>query len=178
MDKPSDALEAAKSYYNVCSYKKTPYAIQLVALCLVKFRPDDADIGRRFRLEQTVGEAPTSSPTDESALPATTEPGNSILKSIAIDEDVYDAAIKDWSSRSVEFSDRVSYANVLLAADHCQDAEKVFRELYHLASTQKELNTAIEGIARSLRAEDGNVARANAWLLSLQQSSGNSGNQQ
>jgi hypothetical protein len=175
MDKPQDALQAAKSYYNTCAFKKTPYAIQLVALCLVKCRPDDPDVARRFRDEQANASAPADAAdaSQVGATQSTTEPTvASTLKSIVIDQSIYKAAIADWSQRSVEFSERVSYGNILLAADRCEDAEKVYRELYKLASTQKELDSATEGIARTLRAEDGNVNRANAWLLSLQQAAG------
>jgi hypothetical protein len=58
-----------------------------------------------------------------------------------------------------------------LIADKSAEAEALFRELYQSAGTQQDLATATEGLARSLRAEDGTLARANAWLLSLQQAS-------
>jgi hypothetical protein len=144
----------------------------------VKCHPDDPDVGRKFRSDQAVEAAPAAQSPDNNSnnATATTQSATDLtLKSITIDPSVYNMAIKDWSQRSVEFADQVSYGNVLLAADQAQNAEKVFRELYRLAATQKELTTATEGIARSMRAEDGNVARANAWLLSLQQNQNSQG---
>jgi len=90
-----------------------------------------------------------------------------MLKSIVIDPATYEPSIKYLSTRP-KFSDRAAYGYLLLEADRGQDGEQVFRELYRLAGSQKELAVAIEGIACSLRAEDGTLSRANAWLSTLQ----------
>jgi hypothetical protein len=161
LDKGPQAMEAAKSYYNVCRLSDTQAAIGLVGLCLAKCHPDDDGIALRFRQEQAGASSPSGPSTQSSERP--------MLKSVAIDSSPYAQAIKRWSTRT-KFSDRAGYANLLLAADNAPDAEKVFRQLAALAATQDEANLAAEGIARSLRAEDGNLARANAWLASLQQS--------
>jgi hypothetical protein len=160
LGRPGEALQAAKSHYNVCDLNQTQAAIDLVGLCLAACHPSDDDIIRKFRNEQAMASAAATDPT--ASQPAST------LSSIVIDATVYKKAIRTWSIRK-PFKDRVGYGNLLLAADRGADAEMVFRDLYKLAATQDELNTAVEGIARSLRAEDGNLARANAWLAALEQ---------
>jgi len=166
LDKPQEALQAAKSYYNVCELKLTNKAIDLVAICLAKSYPDDLEIVPKFRSEQNEASRMV---TDATSQPETPAANPQILKSVKIDDGMFADALKAWSQKTQEFNDRVSYGNLLLAANHGQDAEKLFRELYKMAATDKELSAAADGLARTLRAEDGNVARASFWLLSLQQ---------
>ena len=92
-----------------------------------------------------------------------------MLKSVKVDPQPFAEAIRKRENASSKFADRLGYGNLLLAADRSSDAEALFRQLYQSASTQQDLAAATEGLAGSLRAEDGNLARANAWLLSLQQ---------
>ena len=163
----NQALQAAKGYYNVCYMKNSTNAIQLVAQCLAQADLDDDTIAQRFINEQNIA---ASAATDGS----TTQPATPMLKTVQIDPTLYADALKKWKARTVltgDFNDFASYANVLLVADQADQAEKIFESLYKQATTQDDLNTAIEGIARSMRAEDGNVGRANAWLLSLQKAS-------
>jgi hypothetical protein len=164
------ALQSAKSYYNVCFMKNTPNAIKLMAQCLTQAHPNDADISQRFINEQSTADGAT--PDAAAGGQSATQPAaTSILQSIQIDPTLYANAINKWKAKTVlagDFNDFASYANLLLVADQGDQAEKIFESLYKQATTQDDLNTAIEGIARSMRAEDGNVGRANAWLLSLQ----------
>jgi hypothetical protein len=162
MGKSQEALQAAKSYYNVCYMKNTNDAINLVAQCLVVCHPENTEIVREFRIEQSGAGANNA---DSGTQPAP------MLQSVTVDAASYNDAINKWNAKSTvsgKFYDYFPYANLLLLADRGQDAQKVFTQLYQLATTQDELNDAAEGIARSMRAEDGTVFRANAWLLSLQ----------
>jgi hypothetical protein len=163
LDRPQEALQAAKSNYNVCDMKGTQKAIELVGEALATCHPDDDEIIRRFRNEQAIASG-MGTDGGPASLPS------AMLASVVIDPKPYAKAIKSWSIKT-RFTDRASYANLLLAADRCQEAERVYRELYKLAATQQEIDLAVEGIARSLRAEDGTLARANTWLAALQQSS-------
>jgi hypothetical protein len=164
-NKADDALSAAKSYYNACAYRQTTGAVDLLAQCLTKARPTDADIARRFRSEQAAASVPLAgaAPTD-----APTPDAGPILKGITIDEKPWDAAIQTWSSKTTKAADRGGYANLLLAADRGKEAEAVFREIYMSATTNEDYVTGAEGIAKSLRAEDWTVARSNAWLASIE----------
>src|SRR5271170_5776091 len=163
------AIQAAKGYYNVCYMKNTPNAIQLVAQCLTQVHPNDSDIAQRFLNQQSSA----SDVTPDAGT--TTQPATPMLTTIQIDPTLYADSLNKWKNRTVltgDFNDFASYANVLLVADQPNQALKIFETLYKQASMQDDLNTAIEGIARSMRAQDGNVGRANAWLLSLQKQSG------
>jgi hypothetical protein len=56
--------------------------------------------------------------------------------------------------------------DLLLLADRPKEARAAFEKAYTLAS-DKDLATASESIARCMRAEDGSIGRANAWVLSI-----------
>jgi hypothetical protein len=90
-----------------------------------------------------------------------------VIKIIQIDAKPYGDAIAFAKDSAISFDGTVNYGNLLLVCDRSQEAEAVFKELFQRASTQQELDTAAEEIARSLRAEDGNSIRANTWLQSL-----------
>ncbi|HTV47283.1 MAG TPA: hypothetical protein VMG59_02455 [Phycisphaerae bacterium] len=180
LNKPQEALDAAKSYYNVCNMQKTNDAVDLVAQCLAAYHPDDLQIAQAFRAEQSgsgAGNANSSNQTEADVVAGNAPPSQSasMLQSVQIDQTLYNTAIGKWNAQSTvsgKFYDYVAYGNLLLMADRGQDAQNVFTRLFQLANTQQELNDAAEGIARSMRAEDGTVFRANAWLISLQKQSG------
>jgi hypothetical protein len=164
MNKPMDALEAAKSYYNICRLKQTPRAVEVVGLCLTQANPEDTEIADRFRHEQAVqsqiGAGAATQPADSpQALPLGAK-----LKSVVIDAQPYEDGLAEWSGRGRRFEFQRNDADLLLAADKATEAETIFRDLFSRARTQEQIDTANEGIARSLRAEDGNLARANAYL--------------
>jgi hypothetical protein len=171
LEKPQEALQAAKGYYNVCSLANTSDAISLVGICLAKAHPEDLEIVRRFKKQQA---AASQMQNDGDSATASPPPGNgSMLKSVKIDSAVYEDGLKEWATKT-DFDQRVNYANLLLISDRCADAEQIFRELYQTADSDQNLQVAMDGIARTLRAEDGDVARTNAWLISLQQQAANS----
>jgi len=153
LNRDKEALGAAKSYYNVCALKDTGAALDLIEKCL-----KDKDEVFRFRAEQATA-------SRAAANGAGNAPTNSFLKSVHVDPQPYAKAFETWK----EHPQSVEYANLLLAADRPAEAEAIFRELFKSAPAAG-LPVCIEGIARSLRAEDGNVARADAWLLALQNS--------
>lgn len=159
LGRPHEALAAAKSYYNACDLTMTGHAVDLVAQSLAKAHPEDAGIADRFKAEQTQASGGT---VDKTRKP--------VLQSVQFDvfqRLSYDAAVKIWSAKNTRFTDRVAYGHLLLVADKSADAEKLFRDLYQVATTQDELTQATEGIAKAIRAQDGNLARANKWLAAL-----------
>jgi hypothetical protein len=151
LGKTNEGLAAAKSYYNVCALKDTGAATDLIAKCL-----KDTDQVIRFRAEQEAASSAAANGTGNA-------PVTSFLKSVIVDQQPYAAALEARKSHHLS----TGYANLLLAADRPADAEAIFRQMFKSASTAGDLGVYIEGIARSLRAEDGNVARADAWLLAL-----------
>jgi hypothetical protein len=161
LGKNDEALKVAKGYYNVVEIKNTAAAVDFVGTCLAKAHPEDGEIVRKFRNEQAQASQGTA-------------PEKAMLKEIVVDSGPFEAALRVMATKT-RYIDRVAYGNLLLIADKGEDAEKLFRELYQVAATQEELTQATEGIARALRAEDGNVARANAWLVKVQSSGAGAG---
>jgi hypothetical protein len=155
------ALAQAKAFYNVATMAETERAIPLVAEALRQTRgAADADIGRRFTQQQIAAA--------EAARPAT-QPGvasDSVLKTIHIDSQPYEANIGELRAMRPSYLNRTRLGNLLLLADRPTEARRAFEEALPLAKTEQ-LPAAVEGIARAIRAEDGTVARANAYILSL-----------
>lgn len=157
------ALGEAKSLYNVCAMKNAARAIVLVCDCLKAARPNGADLVRQFRLEQV--QLPDAA-ADGDAKPAPAAGGRpgTVLSGVKVDGVAYLEAIDRETGD--KFGSLWTWGNLLLMADKPAEAQKVFESAYRMAS-EKELGQATEALARAMRAQDGSVARANAWLLSL-----------
>jgi hypothetical protein len=164
LGKPDDALVVSKMSYNVGPFKNTDDAIDLICECLAAKYPDNLDIVRKFRAEQMAGsiakENGASSQPDNLTVPGQGEAP--FLKSVKIPTDACDPLL-DRSAASHD-ERAVLRANAYLLVDRGSDAEKLFKRMYQLAENQQEEDSAMEGIARSLRAEDGTIGRANAWI--------------
>lgn len=159
-DKPAEALTAAAIYYNTARLKDTSDAITLVAQCLMFGRPDEPGIARRFKRQQMAGAStqPVASPGENLGPP--------VLASIKIDPKPYEATIAKIKPRS--YRDFLNKGNLLLLAGRFKEAHQAFENAYDLAS-DKAMPEAIENVARAIRAENGCVGPANAYILSLQQ---------
>jgi hypothetical protein len=175
------ALQAAKSLYNVSTMNDLPQAMLLVAQCLNAAHPKDLGWAERFRQEQVAGAAfdgqivvqangdpnrppvlepaPTTRPTTQPAVGAA-----SVLASIHIDDPAYSNAVEHWFGE--DYGGLCGKGNLLLMADRAADAKIVFDRAYALGAPQN-LADASESIARCMKAEDGSIGRANAWILSL-----------
>ena len=156
--KPREALPLAKSLYDVCGMSSTSKAIDLIAECLydINASGDPAGAVKRFKLQQIHGAATTQpSGADDNTLsqiqmdPKQYAPG---LQHVELVDNSWDAAL--------------GKGNLLLLAGQAKEAAKVFEKAYALASDSN-LAAATEAMARAMRAEDGTVGRANAWILSL-----------
>jgi tetratricopeptide (TPR) repeat protein len=177
MGKPQEALAVAKGLFNVCRMKSTASTLELLVDCLKAALPGNDAIIERFRSEQTAGSvlsqssavsgqqsAVGSQPSALSSQLSAVGLRSSILDRIKVDSTAYDAAIQQYAGE--DYGSLVSRGNLLLLADRPKEARAAFEKAYALAS-DKDLATATEGIARCMRAEDGTIGRANAWLLSL-----------
>jgi hypothetical protein len=155
-DKPTEALAAAKAYYNLAMLKDTSAAISMVSLALIAAHPDDPGIASRFKAQQ-LASADTS---------ATTRPdlGDPILASIKIDEPELENALAQ--KNGVTFPALVERGNLLLATDHCDKAREIFEAAVDLAGPPQ-LSHAIENVARAVRAQTGQIGPANEYLASL-----------
>lgn len=156
--KNTEALSAAKVYYNVCRFAETKDAISLVGLCLAAVHPDDKTIARRFK-EQQVAAASATQPAEGVE--------ESILASISTEPSPFDAANVDGMVPTGYISYEAK-GNLLLLVGRATDAKEAFDRAYDIASDQQIMG-ATENVARAIRAANGSVGPANAYLISVQQ---------
>ena len=152
-----DALAAAKSFYNVATLKNTSLAIDLVVQALAVARKDQPGLGKKFRLQQIESTSTNATP-DAAKMP-------SMLADVKVDSKPYEAAMNEQLNvDNLAIANLRMLGNLYLLADQPKKAEDVYRRIYDMAESGDLVN-AIEGIARSLRAQDGNLARANAFII-------------
>ena len=164
-----EALALAKAYYDVAPMDKTDEAIGFVAEGLANARGrDDPGVVARFKAQQVAGatapdepDAPAADPTDP-ADP--TGGGADVLASVESSDDYAGALDRDYGDG---FKTRVGRGNLLLLMGRPKEARAAFDLARDLAETPQETATALQAIARSIRAEDGSIGRANAFILSL-----------
>jgi len=136
------ALAEAKSYYNIAPLTATPTAIDLLAQALAKTRGSEA--AEKLRKEERAG-----------------NPILGLLKSIKVDDSRLKFAISMTRPASAyPFDNQISQGNLLLLADRPLEAEQSFIKACDYAKKDWDLPKAIEGIARSVRDQDGSLARA------------------
>jgi tetratricopeptide (TPR) repeat protein len=170
--KYEEALVAAKAYYNVATLAETERAINLFAEALAHTRgKDDPEIVRRFKQQQIDdAEAPTTAPaTTVPAGESTTLSSDSILNSIALDPAPYEQRIAAYQHTRQNHNALWAQGNLLLVSGKPAEARQCFEKAFDVAPPDK-WPAAIENIARAIRAEDGSVGRANAYILALRQS--------
>ncbi|HSI14600.1 MAG TPA: hypothetical protein VK961_21290 [Chthoniobacter sp.] len=158
------ALSAAKAYYNVCQMKDTAAAIDQIGLCLINARPTEKGLATKFKTQQV--NAATTQPSGQPAAPIE----DNVLKSVTIDPKPYEQAIQAITIS--QFGDLVGKGNLLLLADRAKEAKDAFETAMELAQKPKDTATAIEGVARAIRAETGSIGAANAYIISQQGSDG------
>jgi hypothetical protein len=137
-----EALSNAKSLWNVSTMAKTPDAALLVYQCL------DSN---KFRDEQLAGAKNNVGPVH-----------HTILGSVK-------PAFKPFEHGKLADGDYrywIGEGNLLLLADRPVEAKVAFERAYDLAPPSQLANVT-ENIARAMKAEDGTIGRANAWILSL-----------
>jgi hypothetical protein len=152
-----EALAAAKSYYNVAMMRDTKESIVLLRNALAAARGDA--VAEHFISEQADGA--------NAAAGSATRPISSVLASVKVDAGPYKKAIAARQTGK-SYDLLVERGNLLLLADRTPEAEAAFAEAFDIATQGREtLAAAIENHARAMRAADGTVARANAWIISL-----------
>jgi len=189
LKQPDEALVEAKSLYNICSMKGTGDALLLFAECLQVAHPDDKALAERFKAEQLTGSmnSPQAGSTGSPQVGATTQPSTQpagstpsinsgqagspqaevgVLKGIKVDGEVYrDVAISPQLATDT-YINLVRRGNLWLEADALPRARECFEAAYKIAP-EAEQGRAAESLARVMKAEDGTVGRANAFVLSL-----------
>jgi len=165
LGKADEALQAAKSLFNVTTMLGTSEAILLVAECLNAARPKDKESFNKFREEQMAGATAASA---DPAVPESVRGGkgmrSTVLDSVKIDTKFYDDALAKMTGE--DYQGLMGRGNLLLMSDRVKEAREVFERMYSLA-TASELVDASEALARTIRAEDGTIGRANSWVSAI-----------
>jgi tetratricopeptide (TPR) repeat protein len=183
LGRTQEALADARSGFNVASMQRTSEAMALVWECLVAAHPNDRELLLRFREEQwrgiealghraiePLGAAPqspdvpmTPSPDPQSTIENRKSKIENVMLSIRIDPAPYDRALLDFRESGEELNCR---ANLLLMAGRIDEARELFERQYQAAPAAR-LAGPTENLARCMKAEDGNVARANRFISSV-----------
>lgn len=167
--RPKDALRTAKSLFNVSRMETTAMAIRQVAECLNAVSGGNDAPVEQFRQEQLAGATPQPEATSRLATPAVAASArSSILGQIHPDADSYKIAIRQLDPRSYLFPaahvpDLLAVGNLLLVSDRADEALAAFTQAGKIARVDQML-AANEGIARAIKAQDGTIGRANAWV--------------
>jgi hypothetical protein len=156
-----EALPHAKGYYNAAALPNSAEAANLLAQVLAQVK--DTATAAAFLNQQATADAssPTSRPSE-------------ILKSIQCDKTHFDFAIQFLKGRvgasGESYSSLMSRGDYYLVDDQPAEARKCFEGACRVAGNNaKQVREAVEGVARAMRAQDGNVAHANAFIESLRE---------
>jgi hypothetical protein len=157
-NKPTEALGAAKALFNVCSVHDTEQMLQVLAETINAAHPTDPNAAQPLVVQERAGAvakdqftATTSSierslPADMAYRPSADQrqPGSYLIPS------------DEWGAIN-------SQVNLLLLADEPSEAVKLLRTVRnndHFINPRD----IDEALARSIRAEDGTIGRANAFI--------------
>ena len=150
------ALRNAKMLFNVVPSTQVAQAATLVYRCLLAQKSDGAELASEFRREQIAG----AKPPRPGQAPKTCD----VLAGIT----VHGKAYEDDVRRQVGVGTHalVARGELWLLADHPNKALKCFKAAYDIA-TPRALAMVCGRIAAAMRAKDGTIGAANAWLKSL-----------
>lgn len=146
------ALSEARSAFNVTPQKSVDRTIELLYEVLRDVRGEA--VAEQFKHEQIEAMRPEAVP-------------GLVLSGIAIDADRYRTAL-DRAGAGENFERLMARGNLLLMSDRTDAATEAFN---HAAGARglkgKRLSSALEGVARSLRAKLGGNGRANALVTAM-----------
>ena len=149
-----EALAEAKSLFNECTMRNTGATLSIVARCLRAALPDGAAESRRLKREQIAG-AKAPQPGTQAATCA-------VLSGIKVDAAPY--LMRAWSRLGQGYYDLMGRGDLLLLADKPKAAMVCFLSAYAASEQAWQLTQAAGRIAACIKAEDGTIGRANAWV--------------
>jgi hypothetical protein len=91
------------------------------------------------------------------------DPEAYVLSDVKVDDRVYHSAIARFQAQE-GFDSSMAAGNLLLLADRPLEAIESFHQAYHAAENDRHREAAVNGIARSLRAQYGGYGRSRAFL--------------
>lgn len=166
------ALIEAKRNYALCILSRTDDAVALLALAM-RGRDAKAEPVIQAMVAEQSAAVPKGRSMAADLLPApshvnATQPAGGVLGTITSDAKPFDELLAG-DIGSNDFENWFGHGNLLLLGGKPGEAKGWFRKIAEAEgmSTQQ-LTRAIEGVARCIRAEDGNPARANAFVADVQ----------
>ena len=150
------ALRNAKMLFNVVQSTQVAQTAILVYRCLLAQKSDGAELAREFCREQMAG----AKPPKAGQPPKTCD----VLAGITIHGKAYEDDVR--RQVGVGTFTLVARGNLWLLADHPNKALNCFKAAYDIA-TPGELAMVCDRIAAAMRAKDGTIGAADAWLKSL-----------
>jgi hypothetical protein len=163
--RPQQAAKYAKQLYNVCQMTNTTTAMALLAECLNT--PPSAANARlnQFRDEQLAGATTQPYAKEPAAIyVAKAATASATLTGIAVDGEKYLEKARTFTSE--DYTSLVARVNLFLLADRPADA-LVYAERGYSMAPEGSLQPASDMMARCMKAADGTIGRANAWLISI-----------
>lgn len=158
--KYEQALVEAKSLYNVAYLQQTQASIEKLAACLTQ-APGRGDVAAdQFKSQQVAGVRSTTRPSYSAD-----KLGQNVLETITVPMQPYEKAVLAKLA-SEDFVSLIGRGNLLLLADRPKEALKYFESAQSIAKGPSQTSTAIEAIAREIRAESGAVGPANDYVKS------------
>jgi DNA-binding transcriptional regulator YbjK len=157
-----EALHAAKALFNVCTMHFVVEALPLLTNSIAAAHPTDPKLIPKFKLQMLANAQ--ENPAERERLRSKCD-NNSVMMSLAADPEPYAKAIRDLANKS-DYKSLVSLANLELLSGHVETASDLLDRAYKLAPAT-EINSATEGLARKLKAQDGGVGRANQFVDSI-----------
>lgn len=150
------ALGAAGASYRVASPDATAGAVEAVGRALVGAMGGGEEgeaRARRWRLEQIAG-------------PPGEDGRGSVLSGLPVDPRAsgWRAAAEEHGGEA--YVERLAKVNLLLLAGDAEGAGRVVKGAYEVSPDER-LAEATEAVAKTMRAVDGSVVRANLWLAAL-----------
>lgn len=163
LNRAEQAVSEAKSLYNVATINGSAQAIDVLGECLDAYAKDGGTLSRRFRLEQ----AGLGLRTDPTAITDGQSPRDpsKVLEAIEVDAGPYERAL-DQLKASNSYPSLATRGNLLLLAGRVDEASKTFERALTFAKGGQ-VRWAHEGLARCMRAQDGNPRRAREYVRSL-----------
>lgn len=150
-----EALMNAKSLFNVSSLRNANRSLLLIDECLRRSQPGQAQLYKQLHKEQIQGA--TTMPE------RTTNPIQStVVKGIRVNAEVY-----IWRINLITSNDdrsQIAKGNLHLLADQPKEAHEIFDRLVATTESTK-LLPFYEHIARTIKAEDGTIGRANGTAM-------------
>ncbi len=156
----AEAIAAAKGLYNVSGMGYTKEAMAVIADALAAAYPKDKDIRHRFLQEQIDGARPSTRPV--AAVPAN-DRGKLVLASAKIDAALYERALRRESGQN--------FGAMTATETSCSYAISPMRPCAclsgHIQSPLTRSWPMPPRTWRGMKAIDGTIGRANAFVLSV-----------